>query len=374
VTRALRVVDGSDARGVLRALGGALDGDGPAVLPREGVPEGLPAEVEQRIAVVIETSGSTGTPKRVALSADSLLASAAASESTLGGPGQWLLALPAHYVAGVNVLVRSLTARTEPVLLAPGHFEPSEFAAASLAMDAELRYTSLVPAQLASLIEAADEDIDILEQLRRFDGILVGGQAARPELIARAVELGLTVTRTYGSSETAGGCVYDGVPIGTVRARIADGEVELSGPVLAEGYLADPDRTALAFHHAGGARWYRTGDTGRIDDGVLTVTGRIDGLIISGGIKVSLDEVEAVVRGIAGLADAVAVRAESERWGEVPVIVTTGTAELGVLRAAVAARLGKAAAPARIVTVDELPVLASGKPDRVALRLLAESV
>ncbi len=371
--RPLAVVPAGDPGAVLAALALALDADGPAVLPSDGDPRGLPAEVEQRVALVVETSGSTGRPKRVTLSADALLASAAASDSSLGGPGQWLLALPAHYIAGVNVLVRSLAAQTEPVILRPGHFEPSEFAAAALRLDADLRYTSLVPAQLASLLEAAGEDLDILEQLRRFDRILVGGQATSPELMSRAVELGLNLTRTYGSSETSGGCVYDGVPIGTVRARVSAGEVELSGPVLAEGYLDDPERTATAFHDDG-VRWYRTGDTGEIVGGVLTVTGRLDGLIISGGVKVSLDAVERVARGLAGLADAVAVRARSERWGEVPVIVTTGEMPLVELRAVVAERLGRASAPAAILTLGELPLLPSGKPDRVAMAGLASGL
>lgn len=372
--RPLAVVDAGDPLAAFAALRLALDADGPAILVSPGEPADLPAEVEQRVALVVETSGSTGKPKRVALSADALLASAAASDSSLGGPGQWLLALPVHYIAGLNVLVRSLAAQTEPVILAPGHFEPSEFAAASLALASELRYTSLVPAQLAALLDASDDDLDILDQLRRFDRILVGGQATPPGLLARAIELGLSVTRTYGSSETSGGCVYDGVPIGAVRARVTDGQVELSGPTLAEGYLDDAERTAATFYTDDGARWYRTGDTGTVVDGLVTITGRIDGLIISGGVKVSLDAIEQFVRSLAGLEDAVAVRAPSERWGEVPVIVSTGTMQLESLRAATAAALGRAAAPAALLTVAEIPRLPSGKPDRLALASLAAGV
>jgi O-succinylbenzoic acid--CoA ligase len=372
--RRLAVVDAGDQRAVFAALARALDADGAAILPSEGSPAGLPAEVEQRVALVVETSGSTGKPKRVALSADALLASAAASDSSLEGPGQWLLALPVHYIAGVNVLVRSLAAQTEPVMLRPGHFEPSEFAAAALRLDAGLRYTAVVPAQLASLVDAAGEDPDILDSLRRFDRILVGGQATSTELLTRAVELGLNVTRTYGSSETSGGCVYDGVPIGTVRARVSDGQIELGGPTLAEGYLGDPERTTSTFVDDDGTRWYRTGDFGSIDDGVVTVSGRIDGFIISGGIKVSLDEVERAARALPGLGDAVAVRAPSERWGEVPVIVSTGSMPLAELRTELAARLGRAAAPAAILTLDSLPALSSGKPDRLTMAKLASGV
>jgi len=369
MTRPLRSMPVDDPAEVLLALRAALAG-GPAILP--GTPRAtVPAEVEQRIAVVIETSGSTGVPKRVAMSANALLASAAASESALGGPGQWLLALPTHYIAGVNVLVRSIAAGVDPVYFGAGHFDPAAFAEASGELDAALRFTSLVPAQLARLVDAADDDLDLLAAVRRFDRILVGGQATPPALLARAIELGLNVTRTYGSSETAGGCVYDGIPIGTAEARIVDGQIELAGPMLAEGYLGDPAATDAAFVVRDGARWYRTGDTGDLVDGALRVTGRLDSVIISGGEKVSLDAIERVVRAMDGLADAVAVRSPSEQWGEVPVVFTSGTATLAEVKATVVAALGRASAPVALVRVESVPQLPNGKPDRAGLTAFA---
>ncbi|MDQ1597436.1 MAG: o-succinylbenzoate---CoA ligase [Microbacteriaceae bacterium] len=371
MARALAVVPADDVTVVFGALRDALAG-GPAVLP--GTPSRpVPPEVEQRIALVVETSGSTGRPKRVALGADALLASAAASESSLGGPGQWLLALPTHYIAGINVLVRSITADTDPIVMPLRHFDPQEFAAATVLMDAPLRFTSLVPAQLGRLVEAAGEDFEVLAKLRRLDRILVGGQATSPELLSRAIELGLNVTRTYGSSETSGGCVYDGMPIGSAEVRIVDGQVELAGPMLAEGYLDDPEATTAAFVVHDGLRWYRTGDAGTIDDGVLRVSGRLDDVIISGGEKVSLHAVEEVVRSIAGLQDAVVVRAPSVEWGEVPVVFSSGRASLESVKATVVARLGRASAPIAIVTVQGVPMLSSGKPDRISLTAFAAS-
>jgi len=369
VSRPLLAVSAVDSSTVLVALRDALAG-GPAILP--GSPRtAIPKTVEQRVAVVIETSGSTGVPKRVALSADALLASAAASESSLGGPGQWLLALPTHYIAGINVLVRSIAADLEPVYFGAGHFDAAAFAAATRTMDARLRFTALVPAQLSRLVDAANNDLDLLAIVRRFDRILVGGQATPPALLARAIELGLNVTRTYGSSETSGGCIYDGIPIGTAEARIIEGQVELSGPMLAEGYLGDPAATDAAFTMHDGARWYHTGDTGEIDDGALRVTGRLDGVIISGGEKVSLDAIERVVRAIDGLADAVAVRSPSAEWGEVPVVFTSGIATLAAVKATVIAALGRASAPVALVRVESVPQLPNGKPDRVALTAFA---
>ena len=367
MTRLLEVIPSEGA--VFEALKNALTG-GPAIIA--GQPQQpVPATVEQRIALVVETSGSTGAPKRVALSANALLASAAASEAALGGPGQWLLALPTTYIAGINVLVRSISAETTPVVLPPGHFDAAEFLKASQQLDAPLRFTSLVPVQLARLLDLAEREVAALELVRRFDRIVVGGQASPASLIAHSLELGLNVTRTYGSSETSGGCVYDGVPIGSAEARIVDGEVHLSGPMLAEMYLGEPERTEATFVMADGRRWYRTGDLGTITDGVLSVTGRLDSVIISGGEKVSLEAIEQVVRRLHGLSEAVVVRAPSTEWGEVPVVFASGLSTLAEIKAVVVEQLGKAAAPVAFIRLESMPLLSSGKPDRAGLTAFA---
>lgn len=391
MTRELRVVDSSRPEEVLAALREALTGGGAAVVPRSAAtgpaprPEPWPSaeeHVAQNVALVIETSGSTGVPKRVALSADALLASAAASAGALGGQGQWLLALPSHYVAGAQVLVRSLAAETDPVLYGGEHFDAERFASLAHELSHDLRFTSLVPVQLARLVDAAEAGSrPVADALRRFDGILVGGQALSSPLRERAEAAGARIVSTYGSSETAGGCVYDGIPIGTATVRSVDGQLEISGPMLAEGYLGDPHRTSAAFHEAEGTRWYRTGDLGTVDDvGRVTVLGRADNVIISGGEKVLLDEVERAVREHPGFQDAVVVPADDAHWGQVPVVVVeaggaaTSSATLDTLRRTVRERLGRAAAPARIVEVDRLPRLDSGKPDRVALARAAAAL
>jgi o-succinylbenzoate---CoA ligase len=373
-------VPASDVGAVTDALRAALAG-GPAVWPGpDTTPDTTPDPtwlVDDRIALVVETSGSTDAPKRVLLSADALRASATATEAALHGPGQWLLALPAHYIAGAQVLVRSIVAGTEPVLLDGEHFDPAEFAAASARLDRRYpRYTSLVPVQLQRLVDAARTDPKVADALHVFDRILLGGQAASPALTLAADTLGVRITRTYGSSETAGGCVYDGRALDGVAVRIVGGGVELSGAMLADGYLGDPERTAAAFTtDAGGARWYRTGDLGELThDGTLRIRGRADDVIISGGVKVSLGDVERAVRAVPGFADAVAVRVPDREWGERAAVVATRTdaaaasAALETLAAATdAAGLPPAARPVRVELMDELPRLASGKPDRRAL-------
>ncbi|RFA16880.1 hypothetical protein B7R21_01760 [Subtercola boreus] len=338
----------------------------------------VPAEVAKNVALVIETSGSSGVPKRVALSADALLASAAATEAHLGGGGQWLLALPSHYIAGVQVLVRSIVAGTDPVVMPPGHFSARSFAGLVDTLTAPLKFSSIVPAQLARLVDAAENDNGVRESLGRLDALLIGGQAVPAALFSRANDLGLSVMRTYGSSETAGGCVYDGHPIGRTVVRITGGELELSGPMLAEGYLGDDELTARKFYTDAGVRWYRTADSGDVtgsaeagSPGVtVTVTGRIDNVIISGGIKVALDRVERAVQAQEGFHTAIVVPQPSAEWGQTPVVVTAepyGPGALDQLRARVTELVGRAAAPTRIVLLPSIPTLSSGKPDRLSV-------
>jgi len=376
----LERVDAADARAVLRGLRGAVLGAGPAIAL--GAPSGsgdaLPAEVPAGTAVVVTTSGSSGYPKAVALSRSALTASALATSARIG-EGAWLLALPPGYIAGVQVLVRALVAGREPALLS-GPFRTAGFVAAASSMASSdggrpvPTYTSLVPAQLQTLLD--DPDPAARRALAGFSAVLVGGQALAPALAARAADVGVRIVRTYGSSETAGGCVYDGVPLDGVGVRIDDGEVLLSGPTLADGYLGDAARTDAAFFRdAAGTRWYRTGDAGAFD-GRLAITGRRDNVIISGGINVALDRVERVVRTLPGLVDAVVVPVPDERWGEASVVVVAAGAgdaddALRGIRAAVEAEIGAPARPRAVVPVAAIPLLPSGKPDRAALRRLA---
>ncbi|MBM7503260.1 AMP-binding protein [Agromyces aurantiacus] len=378
-------VSTADVAALRERLADAL-ADGPAIwpVPPSGGHEASVeiGHVDDGVAVVVETSGSTASPKRVLLSAAALRASAEATATALGGHGRWVLAVPAHYIAGVQVLVRSIVAGPPVVAMSDGSFTPDAFAAATMQVmrtrDALPRYTSLVPVQLARIVEAAEAEPSghLARTLAFYAAILVGGQRVDPALVERATAFGARVVRTYGSSETAGGCVYDGRPLPGVRVREADGLIELGGPMLADGYLDDPERTAAAFPtDADGTRWYRTGDLGSVDEhGVLRITGRADDVIISGGVKVVLAEVERAVHGVPGFGEAVVVGVPDREWGERAAVVATRTAAAAAsdaLAALVAATdragLGPAARPSRLELVDALPRLSSGKPDRRAL-------
>ncbi|WP_235843593.1 o-succinylbenzoate--CoA ligase, partial [Cellulomonas algicola] len=290
----------------------ARPGRGPTAAPA--------AHVDERVAVVVRTSGSTGEPREVLLSRAALRASATATEHRLGGPGRWLLALPTHHVAGVQVLVRSVLAGTTPVVVPDGPFRPAAFLEALAAFGtAERRYTSLVPTQLVRLLD----DPAGTAALATFDAVLLGGAATAPDVLVRARSAGVRVVTTYGMTETCGGCVYDGVPLDDVTVALDDaGRVLLSGPVLADGYRGRPDLDADAFVTLpDGRRALRTSDLGRLDDGVLTVLGRADDVLVTGGAKVAPAAVEAVLGGLDGVREACVVGVPDAEWGQAVVAV-----------------------------------------------------
>jgi len=379
VSRPVRVVPASSAAvpELTAALAAALDGSGPAVLPVEapdahgpGHARDAAGEVPDDVALLVRTSGSTGAPREVMLTAAALRASGAATEARLAGPGRWLLPLPPAHVAGLQVLVRSILAGTEPAVLA-GPFRADAFAvaAARLAGDDDApRYTSLVPTQVHRLLDSGPGR----EALASFDAVLLGGAAAPPGLLDAARSAGARVVTTYGMSETCGGCVYDGVPLDGVTVDLdpADGRVRIAGPVLAAGYRGRPDLDAELFEVQDGTRWLCTSDLGRWhDDGRLEVLGRADDVLVTGGVKVPPAAVERALAGLPGVGEVLVVGVPDPEWGQalVAVVVPAPGApapDLADLREAAAAALGGPAAPRHLVTLAALPLRGPGKPDR----------
>ena len=377
--RELQVVDVSDPRSLMDPLRLALFEGGPAVLPRPGgakITATAPREVPDEVAVVIETSGSTGAPKRVALSAEAVVHGARSTSDALGAPGTWLLVLPAQYIAGVQVMVRSLLAGTTPIVLHPEPFSTAALAArhAHLASIDSPVYTAMVPAQLQRILDDAETMVELHALMTRCDRILVGGQAIPDGVVERSARAGYAVTRTYGSAETAGGCVWDGKPLEGVQVAEFEGRIAISGGTLAHSYLDDPRRTAQSFVERDGTRWYLSDDAGSLDEhGILRIAGRLDDVIVSGGVKVALGEIERVVHTDFQAHEAVVVSDEHEVWGHVPVVVTTKDLDLVALRLALGSACGPEARPDRVLRVREIPMLASGKPDRLAVRELVKA-
>lgn len=373
MSRTLHAVILPPGPGLARRLEAALDGSGPAIcplspaLPRPALrsiidalapaavetPDGITtygAGQDTAATVLIATSGSTGRPKIVELSAAALTRSATATLQRIGAaPGdRWLCCLPTDHVAGIQVLTRSVVAGTTPVI--HERFSPEA------AMASGVQHLAVVPTQLRRMLEY---------DLSAFSSILLGGAAAPPDLLAAARAAGGRVITTYGMSETCGGCVYDGVPLDGVSAAVGDdGRIRLTGPVLFSGYRLRPDLTESVLK----GDWFITSDLGVVENGTLRVRGRADDVINTGGEKVVAAEVEHLLRTHPAVKDVVVVGRPDPEWGELVTAVVVGSVTLDELREHVRATLPAHAAPRAVELVTEIPMLASGKPDRVRLR------
>jgi o-succinylbenzoate---CoA ligase len=356
-----RVLDGRDAALVVVPA----DGDHASELRALRVG----CEIDDDVALVATTSGTTGAPKGALLAAAALRASASATHDRLGGPGSWLLTLPPYHIAGLQVLVRSVFAGSVPVELnvtnAPRGFDITELPGAVRRLGTGRRYTSLVAAQLAKALA----DPAATSALAELDAVLLGGGPAPRPVLDAAAAAGVAVVRTYGMSETAGGCVYDGVPLDGVLLRVpADGRIVIGGATVAKGYRnpVDPD----PFAEPG---WFRTDDLGTVDEaGVLTVLGRADDAISTGGLTVLPQSVEAALCTHPAIGDCAVFGLADDRLGQrvVAAIVVEQGCEaptLAALRAHVARTLDATAAPRELHIVDALPRRGIGKVDRAAL-------
>lgn len=434
----------------------------------------IPARASGRsvgVDMVLRTSGSTtGTGKLVGVSMDALVASARATHKRLGGPGIWVLALPAYHAAGVQVLVRAAVAGTHVFnAYKEGGFDPQHLAQVidaacvaaadcdagssfdddavsscaggvggeaegALAADDSGRacpvYTSLVPTQLRRALD----DEQLRGALARLDAVLIGGAAADAQLLEQAKAAGIRVVTTYGMSETCGGCVYDGQPLPGVSMDVdqATGAIWLSGPMLATGYLGDEELTRRCFVRrpqaqagegasdagntasaaesaeagAGGAgteagatrpgaetwpgagsdagageparRWFITSDRGHIVDGRLQVLGRLDDVIISGGIKVEPGPIEALLALNPLVSECAVVGLPDLQWGQVVTAVVVPASMPGLgrvdegailaqIRVYLEQKLSGAQCPKQVLLADALPYKGIGKVDRRAL-------
>ncbi|MFO7778142.1 MAG: AMP-binding protein [Nitriliruptoraceae bacterium] len=333
-------------------------------LRRQALPD--PAPVDDEVALVVTTSGSSGRPKGVELDHAAVQASVAAGLRRLGArPGdRWGLALPTHHVAGITVHLRAAALGTEAVV-APD--TPS-------VADLDVEHIALVPSQLDRLLTLG-------APLARFTTILLGGAPASRALLERAEVAGATVVRSYGMTETVGGCVYDGVPLDGVEVEVGtDRVLRLRGPVLCRGYRArDPRGRVRSTPAVDPEGWFRTSDLGRWSHGRLEVLGRADDVLVSGGENVPLPAVLERLLSHPGVADAAVLPAPDRRWGQVPVAVVVprdpgAPPRLEQLRAHVRRDAPAAYAPGRLLVLPALPRDQMGKLSRPQLeRLVAEA-
>jgi O-succinylbenzoic acid--CoA ligase len=368
---------------LLAALDGVLDGRDGAFVP---IPAGdlreadllttalrVGEEIDDEIALVVSTSGTTGIPKGALLTPAALIAGASASHDRLGGPGTWLLALPTHHIAGMQVVIRSALAGTVPVELdLTGGFDTTQLPRAIGQLGSGRRYTSLVANQLAKALA----DPPAAAALAELDAVLLGGGPAPRPVLDAAARAGIAVVRTYGSSETAGGCVYDGLPLDGVEVRVDEadpdgqGRIAIGGTTLATGYRNPPSTGPDPFAQPG---WFRTDDLGVFDEaGRLAVLGRTDEAISTGGLTVMPGPVEAVLSRHPAVAECAVFGVADDRLGQrvaaAVVAVDSARPTAAELREFVAEALDRTAAPREVHFVTELPRRGIGKVDRRSLR------
>ena len=338
VSRKLLPIDASwSTPQILDALLVALKGDGPALSTSRTSFD----EVDSNIALVVSTSGSTGAAKDVALSANSLLASARSSHKFINAKvGQrWSLLLPTTHIAGINVLVRSIELGTSPV-----------------SVEAEADFTAIVPTQLHRALNGDDL---LLHHLKSCQKVLVGGGPLSSTLRLDAEKFGVNVVETYGSTETCGGVIYDGSPVDGVEVKLIDEKIAIKGPQLALGYL---DQGPIASHG-----WFVSSDLGELRDGKWRVLGRADDQIISGGEKISLSAVDGFLQSEFADIEIVAFGKKDAEWGEKLCLATTKEIPADLITLKLKERFGGHASPKEILRVKEIPYMSIGKPDRKQL-------
>lgn len=387
--RAVHVTPGPTGVEAARAaLSARMEGDGPpfALIPepsRHVTPEYAamvracvrpdePVE-DDDTALVAATSGSTGAPRGVLVTRANLRAAVEASWAHIPGLRScaWVLALPVTSIGGFGAIVRASLAGTRLHALdsvgGASPFRVDDLVA--LRID-EPFAISLVPTQLADVLESSAAT----QWLSHATTVLVGAAATPDSLAQRARDAGIALVTTYGMTETTGGCVYDGVPLPGVRVELTeDARIDIVSPQVAAGYRGLPEATAESFAGAGAERRFRTADHGMWHDGRLRITGRIDDVVTVHGVNVALGAVESLVRSELGVRDAGVVAVPDERQGHriVAFVVIADPAGLSAIAPLVVERLGGAARP-DVVPVDTLPMLPSGKIDRLALRALAQ--
>lgn len=357
-SRSVITVDPALAIGdVMNLLAKALAHQGPALnFTDEEI-----FEVDSHICLIVATTGSSGVKKSVALTSTALLASTRASLHFLQArPGQtWALLLPIHHIAGINVLIRSLELGTTPVDLRNVDKYPTT------------DFSAVVPTQIYRALNGDDE---LLAHLKSARSVLVGGAKLDESLLSKALAAGISIIRTYGMSETSGGCIYEGTPLQGVNLRISDaGLIEISGSVLSSGYIGNDNLWSQLYD----GQWFTTPDRGEISsDGTLNVLGRADDVYVTGGEKVSLAQVDEILFQTFPLHQWSSIAVDDAQWGQRLVIAVGGRDHpaLDQINRELSTRIGSFAKAKQLIAFDQLPTIGIGKINRVQIKERAEEI
>ncbi len=309
--------------------------------PEQGAEPAPPVDIDAP-AIMIYTSGTSGRPRPAVLTYGNLYYNARGANANLrlGSKDRWLLQLPLYHVSGLGIMMRCLLAGATMVIPDSGE----DLVGAITRHNAT--HVSIVPTQLAGLLET-----DAFDLPPGFKAFLVGGSACSSALLQKAQEKRWPLYATYGMTETASQITTmppDAPPVRRINTtgkalryrelNIApDGEILVRGPCVCSGYWQDGAIVPVV----DATRWLYTGDLGTIDnEGYLTVSGRKDNLIISGGENIQPEEIEAALMAISGIRQALVVAVPEARYGMRPVaFVQADTMEPAAWRSSLATTL-----------------------------------
>lgn len=311
-------------------------------------------------AVILLTSGSTSLPRAVEIPLSALAHSAESAALHMKQMAVWLTALPVTSMGGLNTIIRSALTGIEPVIWdginGAAKFEVENFlpfikALKTASLKANLASAvSLVPTQIFRLAQNEAAMVELAE----LDFVLVGGGPLSDALKNESAKFGVNLISTYGATETAGGCVFNGAPLDGYEVQIVDGLVEIKSEYLAWGY-----RDGEAINQI-----WKSKDRGQLQDGKLEIFGRTDSVVKVAGVLVDLQDLELQLQNkSAGRQIFVVAKPDSE-YGVVPWVISDS--EISDLTE-IAIQILKQPLPVRCKTIEQIPMLPNGKPDRLKL-------
>ena len=335
------------------------------------------------------TGGSTGAPKGVVQSCRAVAANMINMAERFAFQADDVFLASAPLTHGSSHFVLPVLGAGGRLVLTAG--ADSDRLVDVMAMEA-VTSGFMPPTLIGRIAERAEARGEALPVLKR----LIYGAAPFPEAaLARAQDrLGPRIAGLYGQTEAPmtittideatlsepgmAACVGTPAPLSEVSvldpdgrtvAHGEEGEIAVAGPLVMDGYLDQPEKTAKTIREG----WLMTGDVGRLDDqGRLWITGRASDMLISGGFNIHPAEVEAALTALDGVAEACAFGAPDADWGErleALIVPANGAApDLEAIRAAVRERLGPVKTPKAIHVADALPRNSLGKVVRAEIR------
>lgn len=323
------------------------------------------------VGTCLFTSGSSGYPKALLHGWDAHLANAkGAAERIPLSPGcGWLLSLPLHHVSGISVLIRCLSSGATIVI--PDHALPLE-----IQISKRVTHLSVVALQLERLLHAR-------APLHRLNAVLAGGGPIPASLIERSIKSGVPLHLTYGMTETASQIttteklttcpspIHAGKPLPEREVRLsASGEVQVRGRILAKGVLKSSGQIESITDAEG---WASTRDVGSFNENnELTILGRCDRMIISGGENIHPEAIEAILRDVPEVARVAVVGVTHPVYGMRPMAFVAGSVNKDTLRDFLSDRVEKLAIPDVFMPWPDTIPIDEAKIDYSYLARLAE--